>query len=254
MNEAILYSQEYAIDFGADFNINALDLKLKRPHESRLHTRLLCFGDGGHKKCENFRIARPAFIFIRFTFLFSNATRRDETKCSGYTMPERDTRFPSAAGYYFSWRIFPQMNFMKTVFALLINHSSRPPFLFARTRCRAREAVEDERRLLVIILFQRPRKRAAILSPPSSPPPPGSSARYVIRVIYANPSRRYTPASLFFSLIIATKKGRAWKNCWQIITLASQVSRSCGGVLRFDGEGVICRRLNMGDSLNGNNK
>lgn len=92
MNEVILYSQEHAIDFGADFNINALDLKLKRPHESRLHTRLLCFGDGGHKKCENFRIARAAFIFIRFTFFIlerdetrRDETRRDETKCSGYT-------------------------------------------------------------------------------------------------------------------------------------------------------------------------
>lgn len=124
-------------------------------------------------------------------------------------MPERDTRFPSAAGYYFSWRIFPQMNFMKTVFALLINHSSGPPFLFARTRCRAREAVEDERRLLVIILLQRPRKRAAILSPPSSSP--GSSVRYVICVIYANPSRRYTPASLFFLLLSRRRKGAPGK-------------------------------------------
>lgn len=39
----------------------------------------------------------------------------------------------SSAGYYFSRRIFPQMNFMKTVFALLINRcfvagpSPRPP-------------------------------------------------------------------------------------------------------------------------------
>lgn len=117
-------------------------------------------------------------------------------------MPERDTRFPSAAGYYFSRRIFPQMNFMKTVFALLINRSSGLPFLFARTRCRAREAVEDESATAFSnnIVSETAEKSR---DPPAPPFSPGSSVRYVMRDLRK-------PASFFF-LLSRRRKGAPGK-------------------------------------------
>lgn len=112
---------------------------------------------------------RAAFIFIRLAFLCSEAARAavpDGHAGTGHA-------FPSAARYYFSRRIFPQMNFMKTVFALLINRSSvgEPTARHSSSRGEsAREATGTRARLLVIILFQRlcartAEKRAAALVP-----------------------------------------------------------------------------------------
>lgn len=86
----------------------------------------------------------------------------------------------SSAGYYFSRRIFPQMNFMKTVFALLINRCSvagpspKPPSvpisllawsppLLRRVHYSFHHSVDsrgspDRAKLLIIILFQGPRE------------------------------------------------------------------------------------------------
>lgn len=170
------------------------------------------------------RILQFLFASLFYTRMRRDGTRRDETRRSGYTeraaTPERDTRFPSAAGYYFSRRIFPQMNFMKTVFALLINRSSGPPGFSSRVLALPRARSSRGRAAAFsnnIVSETAEKSRDSLPSPP--PPSPGSSVRYVICVIYANPPRRYTPASLFL-LIFATEKGRAWKNCWQIMTLA----------------------------------
>lgn len=86
-------------------------------------------------------------------------------------MPERDTRFPSATGYYFSRRIFPQMNFMKTVFALLINRSSSDRRFSSRVAARARNSRGRAAAFSNNIVSETPRPRGKELRfpPPSSP-------------------------------------------------------------------------------------
>lgn len=92
---------------------------------------------------------RAAFIFIRLAFLCAarrGAARRDAAARGYRTAAGTGHALPSAAGYYFSRRIFPQMNFMKTVFALLINRSSvaGPALRHLCSRARARETAGDE--------------------------------------------------------------------------------------------------------------
>jgi hypothetical protein len=71
------------------------------------------------KNAKTFAMRDLHFYSSRFFIYGRSATQRaDGHAGTGHA-------FPSAAGYYFSRRIFPQMNFMKTVFALLIN-VSRP--------------------------------------------------------------------------------------------------------------------------------
>jgi len=158
-----------------NFNIIAIDLKPKR--QVSQPTR---YGKG----CKKMRKLshRAASTFTRLAFLYSDATAvaRGYRAGTGHALP-------SAAGYYFSRRIFPQMNFMKTVFALLINRSSvagpRVRLFPSRgesaspKRPKRKEEREKERergrereregggrgqraRLLLIILFQRPHDRA----------------------------------------------------------------------------------------------
>ena len=112
----------------------------------------------------------PSFLFV-LHFLHSNATRQ----CAAIRRPCRNgTRaFPSAVRYYFSRRIFPQMNFMKTVFALLINRSSvAVQSAVCHSSSRADLVRSSSGRLLIIILFQRPLVRGKVLyeSRPSLPP------------------------------------------------------------------------------------
>lgn len=77
------------------------------------------------KKCENFRISSSLHFYSRRFFTPSIRVPVNTGAEPGHAR--------SSAGYYFSRRIFPQMNFMKTVFALLINRcfvagpSPRPP-------------------------------------------------------------------------------------------------------------------------------
>lgn len=123
------------------------------------------------KKCENFRISSSLHFYSRR--FFTRASRPRERRRAA-------THARSSAGYYFSRRIFPQMNFMKTVFALLINRSfvarplSRPPPPAGLLRPRVLSALfaipwthVDHRaahQLLIIILFQGPRKARRVHS------------------------------------------------------------------------------------------
>lgn len=89
------------------------------------------FGGRTVKKCENFSISPGLHFYSRRVFTRASRRpreRRADPRCRA------GTHARSSAGYYFSRRIFPQMNFMKTVFALLINRSSvaRPPAPYHR--------------------------------------------------------------------------------------------------------------------------
>lgn len=113
-----------------NFNISAIDLKLKRggTRGSLAHTTIMAVWRGA-KKCENFRIVHGLHFYSSCFFILGRDARRSGASQRGSArFPDVYARtghaLPSAAGYYFSRRIFPQMNFMKTVFALLINRSS----------------------------------------------------------------------------------------------------------------------------------
>lgn len=150
------------------------------------------------------KLLHTAFIFILLA-LFTLG--RDDAVTGG--LCQNGTRaFPSAAGYYFSRRIFPQMNFMKTVFALLINRSSAAaPFLFARGERISREAVGAAFSNNIVSETARSRK-SAVARFSSLFSATGFPARYMICVIYANPLRT-PPTSLFFFLF--AMKGRLEK-------------------------------------------
>lgn len=131
---------------------------------------------GERKKMRKLSHFVRASIFIRVGFSLEHRVPVNAASNRGHAR--------SSAGYYFSRRIFPQMNFMKTVFALLINRSSVVgPGRLARPRRPLAPAAAVSRplfspfrgltwitgpraQLLIIILFQGPRgERDAFVLP-----------------------------------------------------------------------------------------
>jgi len=175
------------------------------------------------KNAKTFATRGLHFYSSRFFIYGRSATQRaDGHAGTGHA-------FPSAAGYYFSRRIFPQMNFMKTVFALLINRSSvgEPTARHSSSRTDSSRAKQPGRaRLLVIILFQRSRaqrKRAATLIPFSR----FRRAIRDLRDLRKLAATLHTDVPFFFFLFDDGEKGAPGKMVSaEIMTLASQVACS----------------------------